>query len=285
MAESIGTFQVLAELGKGAHSTIYHIRRHSDSRQFALKVVPIEDQDDSKFRDQAEHEFRVGRMLDHANLIKIHAIETQRDWLFRVRKVHLLIEFVNGKTIDQSIVLKLPWLVQAFAKIAAAMMHMHRRGVCHADLKPNNILLSKTGDIKIIDFGLAWIKGESKDRVQGTPEYMAPEQAKHKTVNERTDIYNFGATMYRLTTLRLPPSTVADPGGPGMNAKLFRSLLKPVTELAPQTPKRLADLIHRCLEYDPKNRPERFSDVLDELNALCKQLVRSDEDKLEAMGW
>lgn len=285
MAESIGKFQVLAELGKGAHSTIYHIRRHSDSRQFALKVVPIEDKDDTKFCDQAQHEFRVGQMLDHVNLIKIHALETQRDWFFRVRKVHLLIEYVNGKTIDQSLKLKLPWLVQAFAKIAAAMMHMHRRGVCHADLKPTNILLSKTGEIKIIDYGLAWIKGERKDRVQGTPEYMAPEQSKHTTVNDRTDIYNFGATMYRMITLRLPPSTVAAPDSPGMNAKLFKSLLKPVTELAPKTPKRLADLIHGCLEYDPKNRPERVGDVLDELNALCEQLVQSDDDKLEAMGW
>ncbi len=284
MAESIGTFQVLAELGKGAHSTTYHIRRHRDNRQFALKVVPVDDKDDSKYRDQAELEFRVGQMLDHVNLIKIHALETQRDWLFRVRKVHLLIEYVNGKTIDQFIKLKLPWLVQAFAKIAAALMHMHRRGVCHADLKPNNILLSKAGEIKIIDYGLAWIKGERKERVQGTPEYMAPEQSKHTTVNERTDIYNFGATMYRLTTLRLPPSTIADSGRPGMNAKLFRTLLKPVTELAPQTPKRLAELIHRCLEYDPKNRPERVSDVLDDLNALCEQLVQSDEDKLDAFG-
>ena len=261
MAESIGKFQVLAELGKGAHSTIYHIRRHSDSRQFALKVVPIEDKDDSKYFDQAQHEFRVGQMLDHPNLIKIYALETQRDWFFRVKKVHLLIEYVNGKTIDQSIKLKLPWLVQAFAKIAAAMMHMHRRGVNHADLKPTNILLSKAGEIKIIDYGLAWIKGERKERVQGTPEYMAPEQSKHTTVNDRTDIFNFGATMYRLTTLKLPPSTVATGDGPGMNAKVFRNMLKPVAELAPRTPKRLADLIHRCLEYDPKNRPERVSDT------------------------
>ena len=64
--------------------------------------------------------------------------------------------------------------------------------------------------MKVIDYGLAWIKGEPKDRVQGTPEYMAPETVEHKLINERTDIYNFGATMYRLVTLQLPPSGVAD---------------------------------------------------------------------------
>jgi len=114
---------------------------------------------------------------------------------------------------------------------------------------------------------------------------MAPEQSKHTTVNDRTDIYNFGATMYRLATLKLPPSTIPDGSGVGMTSKLFRNILKPVTELAPGTPKQLADLIHRCVEYDAKNRPERVSDLLDELNALCEEYVRSDDDKLESIGW
>jgi eukaryotic-like serine/threonine-protein kinase len=284
MAETIGKFQILSELGKGAHSTIYLIRRHSDSKQFALKVVPIDKKEDAKFHDQAQLEYRVGQKLDHVNLVKIHAIETQRDWFFRVRKVHLLIEYINGKTIDQKQRLTAPWLVQVFAKIAAGLTHMHRRGVWHADLKPNNIMLTKAGEIKIIDYGLAWIKGEQKDRVQGTPEYMAPEQSKHSTVNERTDIYNFGATMYRLTTTKLPPSTVAAPDSPGMNGKLFRSLLKPVSEIAPYAPKELCELIHRCLEFDPKKRPERISDVQDELNAMVEKFVRSDMDRLDAIG-
>ena len=230
MAEIIGSFQILSELGKGAHSTIYHIRRHSDSKHFALKVVPILEREDAKYLEQAQHEFRVAKLLDHVNLIKVYALETQRDWFFRVRKAHLLIEFVNGKTLDQAPKLPVPWLAQVFAKIAAGLVHMHRRGVWHADLKPNNLMLTKTGEIKIIDYGLAWIKGEQKERVQGTPEYMAPEQSKHKTVNDRTDIYNFGATMYRLITARLPPSTVSAPNSPGMSGKLSRSLLKPVQE-------------------------------------------------------
>jgi eukaryotic-like serine/threonine-protein kinase len=285
MAESIGQFQVLSELGKGAHSTIYQIRRHSDSKQFALKVVPILKADDGKFREQAEHEFRVAQMLNHPNLIKIYALEYQRNWLFRVRKVHLLIEFVKGKTLDQAMKLSTPWLVQIFAKVAEGLAHMHRRGVYHADLKPNNIMLSDVGDVRIIDFGLAWIKGEPKERVQGTPEYMAPEQSKNTKVNERTDIYNFGATMYRLTTGKLPPNMMGSAGGSSINSKLLQGLLKPVKELAPATPDALCALIHRCLEYDPKRRPERVGEVLDELVILEKKLVRSDEDRLEAIGW
>src|SRR3954451_12365171 len=105
---AIGKYQVVGTLGKGAHSTILHVRRHADSRQYALKVVPIDGPDDKKFLDQAEHEFHVSQKLDHPNLVKIYALEPAKDWLFRVRKVHLLLEFINGKTLDQVPPLSLP---------------------------------------------------------------------------------------------------------------------------------------------------------------------------------
>jgi serine/threonine protein kinase len=285
MSVSIGKFSILGKLGTGAHSSILHIRRSSDSTQYALKVVPINGPQDMKFLEQAQHEFRVAQMLDHANLIKIYALETPRDWLFRVRKVHLLIEYVNGKTLDTFQRIALPKLVQIFERAAAGLVHMHRRGVCHADLKPNNILLSRSAEVKIIDYGLAWIRGEPKDRVQGTPEYMAPETAKHNHVNERTDIYNFGATMYRLTTWRLPPCAGADEAAVGMTSKAFEKLLKPVQDFNPDAPKPLCDLIHRCLSYHAQNRPERISEVQGALDHLADDLVRAPEDKLEALEW
>src|SRR6516225_4033657 len=206
--QAIGNFQILGTLGKGANSTILHVRCSNDSKQYALKVVPIESKEDAKFLEQAQHEFKIAQLLDHKNLIKIYALETPRDWLFRIRKVHLLIEYVNGKTLDTMQRIPIPYLVQIFVRVAAGLVHMHRRGVCHADLKPNNILLSRSGDVKVIDYGLAWIKGQPKGRVQGTPEYMAPEQASRAIVNESTDIFNFGATMYRLVTWRNLPSLV-----------------------------------------------------------------------------
>src|SRR5260370_5760568 len=207
---SIGNFQVPGTLGTGAHSTILHIRRRADAKHYALKVVPIGGATDAKFQEQAEHEFQVAELLQHPNLIKIYALETIRDWLFRPRKLHLLIEYINGATLDTLPRIPIPQLVQIFVKVAAGLVLLHRRQVCHADLKPNNILLSRSGEVKIIDFGLAWIKGELKGRVQGTPEYMAPEQAKKGIVNEQTDMYNLGATMYRLVTWRLPPNSVLE---------------------------------------------------------------------------
>src|SRR5688500_2237423 len=227
----IGKFQVMGTLGAGAHSTILHVRRSADSTNYALKVVPIEGPDDAKYLDQARHEFRVAQLLDHPSLVKVYALETVKDWLFRTRKVHLLIEYVNGKTLDSVPRLRVPQLVQVFVKVAAGLVHMHRRNVYHADLKPNNILLSRSGDVKVIDFGLAWVKGETKGRVQGTPEYMAPETHRHKLVNERTDIFNLGATMYRMLTWRHPPSSISqEDGGLPIDQKTWQRMRKPVQE-------------------------------------------------------
>jgi serine/threonine protein kinase len=283
--QSIGKYTVVGTLGTGAHSTILHIRRHADSTNYALKVVPLEQADDWKYHEQAANEFAVARLLDHPSIVKVYALEAVKDWLFRVRKVHLLIEYVNGQTLDTCPPLKLPLLVQAFERVASALVQMHRRKVCHADLKPNNILVSRAGDVKVIDFGLARLKGEAKDRIQGTPEYIAPEQAKLLTVNERTDIYNFGATMYRMLTGRLPPCVVAEGGGLPLDAKTWQRMFKPVQEFNPDAPPVLCDLVQRCLSFQAAQRPERASEVQGALDHLADDLVQGPEDRLENLEW
>jgi serine/threonine protein kinase len=285
MAEKIGAFQVLGTLGKGAHSTILHVRRSADGRQYALKVVPIHGEQDLKFLEQAEHEYEVAQRLDHPNLIKVFTIEKVRKLGFLgVREVRLLIEYVNGQTLDKFELLRIPQLVQIFVGVASGLVQMHRRNICHADMKPGNIMLSHTGEVKIIDYGLAWIRGQNKGRVQGTPEYMAPEQVKQRVVNEKTDIFNFGATMYRLVTFRHIPLVVAE-GGVALDHNGWASTLKPVLQVAPKTPKVLAELIERCLAYYPSQRPEAMSEIQGALDHLADELVTSDDDKLEAMEW
>lgn len=283
---TIGKYTVLGTLGSGAHSTILHIRRAADAKQYALKVVTIEKKEEQKFLDQAKHEHRVSQMIDHPNLLKLYALETEKDWLFQVRKVHLLLEFVNGKTLDETPPLSLPQQVQVFKLVADGMVHLHKRGVFHADLKPNNIMLSRTGEVKVIDFGLSWIKGEPKGRVQGTPEYIAPETAANKMVNERTDIYNFGATMYRLVTGELPPPTMTPDGGKlPLSAAAWAKLLKPVRTHNPRVPGPLAELIERCLAFDAIKRPERMSGIQGTLDHIADSLVKTDADKLESVEW
>jgi serine/threonine protein kinase len=282
--EAIGKFQVLGTLGSGANSAILHIRRQADSTQYALKVVPIDGPDDQKYLEQAEHEYQVSQKLNHPNLIKVVAFEPVKDWLFRVKKVHLLLEYVNGKTLDLIPPLSLPKLVRVLEQVAAALEHMHRRGVLHADMKPNNVMLSRAGEVKVLDYGLAWIKGAPKQRVQGTPEYMAPETAKRKVINERTDIFNFGATMYRLLTFKLPPSTIPD-GEMDVDAELWQRQLKPVTEINAGCPKDLADLIHRCLSFSALKRPESMTEVRETLDQIGEHLAESGSGSHKVLEW
>jgi serine/threonine protein kinase len=284
-AIAIGKYKVLGTLGQGAHSTILHIRRSEDAKQYALKVVNIGNKEEQKYLAQAEHEFRVSQLLDHPNLIKILALETEKDWLFRIRKVHLLLEYVKGKTLDMAPKLSLPQLVQVFLHVAAGLVHLHKKGVYHADLKPNNIMVGQTGEVKIIDYGLAWVKGKAKGRLQGTPEYMAPETAKSKQINEKTDIYNFGATMYRMVTGKLPPPMFSEEGRVPIDSATFIRLLTPVQELNPKAPKPLCDIIHRCLAFDPAKRTERASMIQGALDHLADTLEGSSLESLEALDW
>ncbi len=269
--DKIGKFNVLATLGAGAHSSILHIRREEDGREYALKVVNIESDAEKKFLEQAEHEFRVGKMLDHPNLVKVLAFETEKNWLFKVKKAKLLVEFVKGDTLDKIKLMKRHKMLRVFEQVAAGMVHMHRRNVLHADLKPGNIMLGRGTTVKVLDYGLAWIKGEPKDRVQGTPEYLAPETASHKLVSERTDIFNFGATMYRLVTFKLPPSVISDLAGVPMTEKTYKSLYKPVGEIVATTPPKLAGLIHKCMEFKANNRPDSFAAIQTALSAMADE--------------
>src|SRR4029079_12004910 len=145
--EKIGAFQVLGNLGEGAHSSILHIRRNSDGRQYALKIVKIDGPDDEKFLDQAEHEYEIAQKLDHPNLIKIHLLEKTKAFAIfgGVKEVKQLIEYVNGQTLDMFKQIPIPVLLKIFRDVASGMTQMHQKNICHADLKPNNIMLSKSG--------------------------------------------------------------------------------------------------------------------------------------------
>ena len=158
-------------------------------------------------------------------------------------------EYVDGKSLDEVEAPELGQLVLIFGQVASALSHMHRRGVFHGDLKPHNIMLSKNGQVKLIDFGTAWIRGQAKDRIQGTPQFMAPEQAIEKVVDEKTDIYNFGATMYRMFTGRFVQGAIPKPGDE-------RKVTLP-NKLNPRIPADLNTLIVACLQSDPDKRPVR----------------------------
>ncbi len=157
-----------------------------------------------------------------------------------------------------------------FCQVASALSHMHRRGVYHGDLKPGNIMLTKSGQVKLIDFGTAWVRGQDKNRIQGTPQYIAPEQANEKVVNEKTDIYNLGATMYRMFTGRFPQQGIPKPGDD-------RKLVPPI-KINPRIPGTLNELIIASLSIDPSKRPAGMFEMRDQLSAIAKQMGLAEVD-------
>ena len=157
----------------------------------------------------------------------------------------------------------MPSVVDCFIQTANALQSMHMLKLVHCALKPNNIMRDADGTVKVIDFGQTCPIGTEKPRVQGTPDFIAPEQVRLKPVSVRTDVYNFGATLYwALTGQRIPTLYTIQ--------KVDRHILKeqqyptPVA-INPSVPERLSRLVMECVRYRPSERPSDMQEVLDVL--------------------
>src|SRR5271157_5542847 len=240
-------FRVVNELGAGAGSKIFLISdKTAGGKRYALKIVRKQEPEDDIYIQQAKTEFEASQKLNHPTIAKIYDFRQRKSW-FKVTGCELLMEYVDGKSLYEVEAPELGQLVLIFGKVASALAHMHRRGVFHGDMKPLNVMLSKSGQVKLIDFGTAWIRGQDKNRIQGTPQYMAPEQAVEKVVDEKTDIYNLGATMYRMFTGRYAQQGILKPGED-------RKLVPPI-KINPRIPAALNELIVASLALDPSKRP------------------------------
>lgn len=263
---NIGPVHIIEELGTGAGSRVFRVTREEDEGDYALKVVRAGTPATRKFLKQVTNEFHVGGLLDHPNLLKTLSLETDEGWFSGPTQARLLSEFVPGRTMDRLPRLSVPRLLRVFERIADALAHMHARGVTHADLKPNNLILGPGTAVKLIDFGLSRTAGGAADRLQGTPEFMAPETAAHKVVDARSELYTFGATMFWLVTFRHPP-----PAAEALirGERWFARQLSLATDLDAHGSRGLADLIRGCLGFRPEQRPAGMDAVRGELNALA----------------
>jgi serine/threonine-protein kinase len=260
------SYNVVKTLGTGAGSTIVLVTDRATTRKYALKLIRRHDAEDDIYIAQAVHEFDVARLLDHPNIVRIHDVRKRSSW-FRTTGVELLMEYIDGQTLDEIDDPDIGHLTLVFIEVARGLAHMHRRGVYHGDLKPGNIMVTRQGGVKIIDLGTAWIRGQDKQRVQGTPYYMAPEQGTKRIVDDRTDLYNLGATMYRMLT-----GEYANVGDPLVDADLAQlKRRKTPAQLNPHIPRPLSDLITQCLASDPDKRPTDVGEVVDRLQAIAEQ--------------
>jgi serine/threonine protein kinase len=265
-------YRVVNTLGTGAGSTVLLIAdKTRGGKRFALKVVKRQDADDDIYIDQARTEYEVAQKLKHPAIVEIYDCRTKKSW-FRLAGVELLMEYVDGRTLEELLAGEgrrpdRGQLVLIFLQIASALVLMHRRGVYHGDLKPGNIMLTKDGKVKLIDLGTAWIRGRDKNRIQGTPQYIAPETLTDKVVDGRTDIYNFGATMYRMFTGRYANQGQAKAGEVNKVSRLAAP-----SQIDAKIPGALNALILACLETSPEKRPPGMFEIKGQLEGVAKYM-------------
>ncbi len=279
-------YRILAELGRGAASIIYLVQDPKTKQVWALKHVEKKGPKEQRFLDQAELEARTSQAVGHAGVRHVEKV-IKKGSLLSVKELYLVMELVDGVSLHEMEEISLPDAVDVFRQVASGMAAMHDAGYVHADMKPHNVIVGPDFDgklvAKIIDLGQACKVGTVKERIQGTPDYIAPEQVHRREITGKTDVYNLGATMYWVLTRRNIPTAMGAKAD-SLVGSLDDSLIEkptPVCELNPEVPERLSDLIAECVEVVPEKRPANMHKVADRLD-LIYGILRAAEDDADA---
>ncbi len=266
-------YRIMAEIGRGAASIIYVVQDVKTKQVWALKHVQKSGSKDQRFLDQAEAEYRISQELSHPNIRAIPKI-IKKGSLLSVRELYLVMELVDGQSLEVHPPRTFEEAVNIFKQTARALAHMHERGFVHADMKPHNIVISSEGEVKLIDLGQSCKIGTIKERIQGTPDYIAPEQVHRREITPRTDVYNMGATMYwTLTRQHIPTALAKGDSLVGSLDDNFIEKPKPASEMNRRIHPKLNEVIMHCVEVDPKKRPETMGWVADRLELILGILL------------
>ncbi len=263
-------YQVVQFLGSGARSTIWQIRDCETDELFALKRVVKRDASDMRFLEQAINEHEIGSQLTHPGIRKILDLRKVKKWL-SLREVRVVMEYCRGKSVQEQRPDGVAETVRVFVEVATALAYMNKQGFVHADTKPNNIIVAEGGTVKIIDFGQSCPVGTVKARIQGTPDFIAPEQVHRRPVDGRTDVFNFGATLYWTLSGRPIPTILPKEGSLTLNNG---KRVTPPDEINPDVPRTLAKLVTDCIEGHPSQRPSSMNEVSSRLNLIHRRLTR-----------
>jgi len=265
---NVGGYTILKRIGTGARSTIYLATDEQNETTIALKRLIFERPEDSRVFEQTENEYRVARRVDHPYVRKCYRLRKIRSML-RVKELLLSMEYFEGTTLEDSPTLSLGDVLLVFRMVADGLNAMHQQGYVHCDIKPNNILLSRAGSIKIIDLGQSCKIGTTKPRIQGTPDYIAPEQVRRKPLGPKTDIFNLGATMYWALTGKNVPTLIPKTNSYGLPVT---QPLRAPHELKEQIPIRISRLVMDCVKDDPVERPRNMMTVVSRLDLIIHSI-------------
>ncbi|MDZ4805762.1 MAG: protein kinase, partial [Candidatus Eisenbacteria bacterium] len=297
----LGPYEIVAPLGAGGMGEVFRARDTRLGREVAIKALPVAFAQEPERLARFEREARILASLSHPNIAGILGLEEVGGARY------LVLELVEGETLAARLsrgALPLDETLEAAKQIAAGVEAAHESGVVHRDLKPGNIMLTSSGAVKVLDFGLA--RTGATDRsgsdlglsasptmtyaatqagvILGTAAYMSPEQARGKSVDRRTDIWSFGCIVFECLTGRVlfQGETVSD---------LIASILQrePDWDALPQnTPPRLRELLARCLRKDARERLRDIGDArlqLSEVFAMAPDMASAGPTSRRAPAW
>ncbi len=274
MPKSLFGYDVLDYIGEGAGSLIYAVSKPETGQIYALKHVTRKSEKDLRFIEQLENEFQVSRKFSHPALRKYIDVKVLHSLLRKPTEAALVMELFDGIPLDAADMRDVGKIVDVFIQVADALDAMHAHGFVHCDLKPNNILVDNTGTVKVIDFGQACPAGTAKKRIQGTPDFIAPEQVKCDPVSIRTDVFNFGATLYwALCGKSLPTLFTLKKSE---NSFLFDDIMASPASLNPRVPESLSNLVMECVKTNPNKRPADLKEVARRLEIMRHAMRKQD---------
>jgi len=267
MAQKLLQYEVLERLGEGARSVIYAVSDPKTHQVYALKHVLRAEKKDDRFIEQMETEFEVSRQFTHPNLRRSFELKIVRNFLMQPREAYLLMELVDGQPLEIRPPRDMVEIVDTFILAAQGLKSMHSLGYAHCDIKPNNIMRASSGAVKVIDFGQACKIGTVKERIQGTPDYIAPEQVARRPISAQTDVFNLGATIYwTLTGTNIP--TLYTVNRKGDNSFLLDQTIQTPADLNPTVPGGLSNLVMECVATRPAKRPADMDQIIMRLELI-----------------
>src|SRR5580698_4382354 len=247
-----GRYRIIGLLGRGGMGEVYRATDMMLGQSVALKFLPVEACSNPRLLERFHGEVRVARQVSHPNVCRVYDIGEIEGMPF------ISMEYVDGEDLAELLLrigrLPADKAMETARKLCAGLAAAHDRGVIHRDLKPQNIMMNKRGDVVIMDFGLAAIADQlsGAEVRNGTPAYMAPEQLKGSEVTAKSDIYSLGLVLYELFTGRRPYDAA---NVQAMLRQQEAAHLTSMTSIAADIDPGVEKAIRRCLDPDPMRRP------------------------------